>query len=455
MQLAILTAVLASLAAAENGVHPVGGLLWRLVAVFAAAIAPPAVALIGTHRLAPALSHDDASDDAMACMQNILLCIWLGAVAFILLVAQWPQIVRGNWQLAGWPLIDELAILLPVVGPLLLIWAALYRLERAMQVAACQARQVEPPPPYAAAYVWFHVRHHLALVLVPPLAIVTILEICSSLKITGSSLEASAWLVLPLLATTLLLLPVAVRRMWPTRPMAPGELREQLHRIAVERGCPLREPLVWDTNGTMANAAVVGYSRWLRYVLLSDVLLARLRPPEIIAVVKHELAHLRRWHLPLRLALLLLPVSWWLAMKQAYPVTIDQLLAWLTSLGIPESLVSAFGVPVGMLAYAVVAVGWYSRLLEYDADLDACLTPAGGVDPLAAADLHQALSIICGGQSENRWTQWLHPPTGARLMRLRRAIELPQTVGRFRQHVLFIAAAILAAHALAGLIAVL
>src|SRR6476469_1760996 len=51
MQLAILTAVLAAIAAAEGGGGPVEGVSWRLWAIFAAALAPPIAALVAGHRL--------------------------------------------------------------------------------------------------------------------------------------------------------------------------------------------------------------------------------------------------------------------------------------------------------------------------------------------------------------------------------------------------------------------
>src|SRR5262245_24119983 len=119
MQLAILTAVLAAIASAESGSGPVGGLAWRLLVVATAALIAPLAALVGTQRLAAAVGSDEDADDAVSRLQSGIIALWLGAVALILLVAQWPRIVRDNWQLAAWPLIDEVAILLPVVVSLL------------------------------------------------------------------------------------------------------------------------------------------------------------------------------------------------------------------------------------------------------------------------------------------------------------------------------------------------
>jgi len=203
----------------------------------------------------------------------------------------------------------------------------------------------------------------------------------------------------------------------------------------------------------MANAAVIGFSRYLRYLLITDVLLARLTREQIAAVVRHEMAHLRRWHLPLRLAVLLLPLTWWLAIQTAAPDISTTLAGAFASLHVPANFAAAFGLPLGMLAYAVVAVGWYSRLLEHDADLDACLNSDGRFDALGIIDLSSALLSICGRGPEGRFRQWLHPPVSQRVEFLRSAFTEPKRASSFRRRFWWIAAAIIILHGAAGLLA--
>src|SRR5262245_24609505 len=160
MQLAILTAVLASLAAAEGGGGPVAGVAWRLVLIASATLIAPLAALVGTHRLSALTGDDRGNDEAASRLETIVTGLWLAAVALILLVGQWPRIVRSNWQLAGWPLIDELAILLPVIAPLILVWTVMYRLERLEGSGRSCANQ----PLGLARYLWLQARHQLALI---------------------------------------------------------------------------------------------------------------------------------------------------------------------------------------------------------------------------------------------------------------------------------------------------
>jgi Zn-dependent protease with chaperone function len=312
-----------------------------------------------------------------------------------------------------------------------------------------------PPPSRLAAHLLMQARHYLGLVLIPPLAIVGLLEALTMAGMSPAHLQASWWLAIPLVGTVLVLMPLAVRRIWHTSPLSAGPLREALDHVCHGRKCPVRDILMWDTDYNMANAAVVGFSRRLRYVLLTDVLIARLNDRQIAAVVRHELAHLRRWHLPLRLALLLLPVAWWMALDHAWPGLSEELKALAASLGVRPQLAAALLLPVGMLGYALAVVGWYSRLLEHDADLDACLDDSRRVDAALAEDFCAALETLCAGSTESRLSQWLHPPVAKRLDMVRRAITKPEVIAAFRRAGTFVAAGMAILYVLAGVLALL
>jgi Zn-dependent protease with chaperone function len=189
-------------------------------------------------------------------------------------------------------------------------------------------------------------------------------------------------------------------------------------------------------------------------MLLTDVLVNHLSDDELAAVARHELAHLRRWHLPLRLAALLLPVAWWLAVKQVWPGVETTLETAVASLGIPSVLAANFGIPLALLAYAFIVIGAYSRLLEHDADLDACLDRHGRLDPVVSHDLCIALLRLCGGGRESRLAQWLHPPVHCRVDFIRLAAGDPARASAFRLRfglvaggiaALYLASAVLAA----------
>ncbi len=149
------------------------------------------------------------------------------------------------------------------------------------------------------AWLGFHYRS-IALLLAPYLFYAAAND-ALSLSRTASLLlgcwslagEAAAGAVFALLA---FLLPVGARRIWKTRPLARGPLRERLEATARRLSFRCRDLLVWDTAGLVANAAIVGFlPRW-RYVVLTDALLGVLRPGEVEAVFGHEAGHAKRRH---------------------------------------------------------------------------------------------------------------------------------------------------------------
>src|SRR4029078_11934703 len=99
MQLAILASVLAAIAAAEGGGGPVAGVAWRLALIATATLVAPLAALLGTPRLYRSNAAQHTAGDGTSRLESIVIALWLSAVALILLVGQWPRIVRSNWQL--------------------------------------------------------------------------------------------------------------------------------------------------------------------------------------------------------------------------------------------------------------------------------------------------------------------------------------------------------------------
>jgi Zn-dependent protease with chaperone function len=429
MQLAILTAVLAALAASQGSAAPLSGVGWRLAVLGGAVLAAPLAALVSLRHVARRQLEGAEQQRVLERIHFGLISLWLLAVAVMLGVAEWPRLVRVNWRLDRWPLVDESLVLLPVLAPLFLIWAALYRLESEPPHARARAGDARSG---VGRYLWLQARHYLGLILVPPLAMIAVCESLGALGVGSLSGDLVWWLAIPLLVAMLALLPLALRSLWQTTPLAAGELRAQLEAACVAKGCRVQEILVWHTQGTVANAAVTGLVRPLRYMLLTDALLAWLPPREIVAVVRHEAAHLARGHLPQRVALVALPLAMWMAAKPWCGGLDAKCAGMCAAWGVPWEALAPYALPMGMLVYAVVVVGWYSRLLEHDADLEACLTD-GRFEPLAADDFRRALVRLRGGRREPRWLAWLHPTLEQRLAFLQRAEESPAATAGFRR----------------------
>ena len=453
MQLAILLAVLCALSQTESAAEPIGGAVWRAALTLVGVLVAPLAAALGSLRLVRGLASEQVNasqqrERLWSRVQTVAVTLWLVTVAVTMYAIQWPRVVRSDWALARWPLVDELLILLPVVAPLLLYWAVLFWMQWSAQYAASRARGQAPPQLRLLSLIVQSARHQLALVLAPALGVVAAQEV---MLFCWPQFQSNAWwFYLPLLAGMLVLFPLVLRRIWHTAPLPAGELRDRLTACYQQQRVGVREVLVWQTDGQILNAAVAGMLPAARYIFLTDGLLARLTPDEVAAVVRHELGHITGRHMPLRMLVLALPLAVWLAASTAMPEFFELLSQRLTWIGLGESLQLSLLVPVLLAAYIVVVVGQYSQWLEHDADLAACLGPDGQIDRAAAEPFARALVKIIGRSRESRLTRWLHPALGDRLAVIAMALADPAGIVRFRRRLTWTACGLVASYVALG-----
>ena len=262
-------------------------------------------------------------------------------------------------------------------------------------------------------------RHYLGLGILPVLALL-LFEDLVTLVLPDWPGRDRAWLLyLPPLAALALGFPLLISRIWRTTPLPSCPLRQRLEMLAQQMGVGCREFKVWQTDGHVLNAAVAGLLPSVRYVFLTDALLRQLDDHEIEAVTAHEFGHVRRRHLLLRMLMLFLPL-WLLACLQTVmPQTAGHVVQWLHDSSAQSTPWSGLAVPLATLISATILLGWYSRLLEHDADL--CVLHTGRAEHFVAA--LERLCLLTGGRRHQR--SWLHPSTARRLDLLVRTMSDP------------------------------
>lgn len=288
--------------------------------------------------------------------------------------------------------LDECAALLPAVCSLLVIWNGQYPLSRRLRVN--EARHAFDPE-RARAQVWSrgqfmlsNVRMHLVLLLLPMLLLLAWSEsltlIAQRTGVFTGGTDGLAF-TLTLLAGSLVLiaiLPWVICRLWGTRALESGPLRQRLEAMCLAHGVRIRDIHLWHTYHAILNGAVIGFVPRIRYVLLTDRLIDDLPPEQIEAVMAHELAHIRRRHL-LWFAVVLTATLWGVS------ALTDMIIGLLptaapenSARSLAEFLYLTFGVPppvkpspvLEMLALAVslaaalAVFGWVSRRFERQAD---------------------------------------------------------------------------------------
>lgn len=208
--------------------------------------------------------------------------------------------------LEGWPHLDRVAMigrvlaLAPAVAAIVAYWLAIYPLERAarlrMQADTIISGGRALPAWTRRQFLDFQLRQNLLLVPAPVLLIMLIEEVLANLL--GPSRELLAYYLM--LAATLGVLvaaPVMIVRIWRTRSLPEGPLRSRLTLLCQAMGLTYRDIRLWQTDGVVVNAGVMGVLRPVRYVLLSDALLDNMEPRGVEAVFAHEAGHILHHHI--------------------------------------------------------------------------------------------------------------------------------------------------------------
>ncbi|HXF67925.1 MAG TPA: M48 family metallopeptidase, partial [Burkholderiales bacterium] len=206
-------------------------------------------------------------------------------------------------------------------------------------------------------------------------------------------------------------------------PLEDPELRQRVERLLARCGFKVKGLMVMDGSrrSTHGNAYFTGFGAAKRIVLF-DTLLARLDPPEVEAVLAHELGHFRLRHVAKRL-LWLAALSFALAWLLGYLARAPWFYAGLGVTAPSDAaalILFAIALPPFTLPLAPLAA-WYSRRHEFEADAYAARNAS-------ARDLVSALVKLYRENASTLTPDPLysafydsHPPAIARIARLREA----------------------------------
>jgi Zn-dependent protease with chaperone function len=238
--------------------------------------------------------------------RTLIIIIHLASV----LVFGWLGTVRS---IVGDPiLLDEIITLSPAILGVIGTWWAYYPIDRRLHEAILIRQLDEGQPVYPtlsrSAFVLMQTRLHLLLVLAPVLLIAGCTEVIGQAG-RAFGVGREHWIVavgkVVVGAGVFMLAPLLARMILDVKPMPLGPLRDALLEVCNRHRVKIRELLIWHTNGSVFNAAVMGLTGRLRYVMITDALLETMREDQVRAVMAHEIGHVRRRHLPWMVATLI------------------------------------------------------------------------------------------------------------------------------------------------------
>ena len=208
--------------------------------------------------------------------------------------AQWIQDTLGAYRI---PLLGKFVLLGPFLLTVIVGWALDYRLHLAIRTARTGGRAYWS----RWRHVVFNIRHMLLFTLVPIAIILLVIDVLEMylLDLAPVDMRYTIYLTVSLGAVfaVFLVAPLILTRIWRTRRLEPGALRSDLEEMCRRLNFNYRDILVWESDGVIANAAVMGLIAPVRFILVSDGIIDGMEPQYIRAVFAHEGGHVASGHL--------------------------------------------------------------------------------------------------------------------------------------------------------------
>jgi len=307
MLITILVTLIVSLSLAQGEIlgdlQPPSG--WTAVATVVYIVAAVVLTIAGTRSITRRLERGETLSNKTIRRRNILEAVyrcWLIAGQGGLIACgygQWAHRAVGHCNI---PLLEKLVLLVPFFLALILGWALDYRFHLAIRTAGTDEHTQVAPYWSRGKHILYNVRHMLLFALVPVGLILLVMDVLDMHVL--ASIPASAREVVYTLTSlgtafaVFLFAPLLIARIWRTRRLEPGPLRSDLEEICGSLKLKYRDILVWESEGVIANAAVMGLIAPVRFILVSDGIVDRLEPHQIRAVFAHEGGHITAHHLP-------------------------------------------------------------------------------------------------------------------------------------------------------------
>ncbi len=275
----------------------------------------------------------------------------------------------GNWVavdlgLGKIPLAAKAMNLLPFLMAMGLYWLLDWPFQRELRlrIAAKQNRSSDSLPTLWE-YLDYNLRHQLLFIAVPVGLIIGFQDVLSlyvePLLPGGTASQAAlAGAMIISAGIVFLICPLMIVRIWRTRRLPDGPMRNQLEQICQKMNLRYRDILIWQSGLTVANAGVMGLAGQVRYILLSDLMLDQMDSEQVKAVFAHEAGHIVSHHI------------FYLALFAITAGTISMTLATLAGqvLGLSSWMEEFFALSIMITAWSV-GFGWLSRKLERQSDV--------------------------------------------------------------------------------------
>ena len=328
--------------------------LLTLIVTIAVIILPPAlVYFLGSYATRALPTNQDARLRRVYLLKRSVIvfeCLLLIGYICDVYLLNLPLLTGKTLEWVPLIYTKHLVGIVPLIAGLTLIRLALYEVEQ--QVTSSNWKRGE--------YLSVHLKF-LLLPLLPLFIYLSLLDLIAYIPFLADHTYLPIALMMSLIFLAYIYTPLLLGLIWRTTPLTDVNLRNRLHRLAVQDNIKYKDIVIWQTE-SVANAAVAGIAPWSRQIFLTEALLQHFSDDEIEAIVAHEFGHVHYKHI---LTYLMFLIAYFLS----YAIYYIYIGRSLESIPFASSLLPAIGLVFFVALYFVIIFRALSRRFEHQADL--------------------------------------------------------------------------------------
>ncbi|MCP4152905.1 MAG: M48 family metalloprotease [bacterium] len=231
--------------------------------------------------------------------------------------------------------------------------------------------------------------------------------------------------------------PVLIVRLWECEPLPPSELRSSIEAFCKARGVKFKDIMSWNAlNKGLVTAGVIGVAPDYRYLMITPSLMDILNEDELMAVVSHEVGHVKKKH---HLLYLFFFIVFFIFIANVGTT----IMGWLNKIFITPSVILDYGLTGSVdggivntlnivfiiifialvIIYFRFVFGFFMRSFERQAD-GACFEDGTDPNHLIASFMKLGVRVGDDGKKKN----WHHYNLTQRINFIRKGMQNPGSV---------------------------
>jgi Zn-dependent protease with chaperone function len=286
----------------------------------------------------------------------------------------------------------------------------------------------------AAHHVKANIKFNLVIV-IPWLALLVLMDIIMVFSTPAMILAISSPLAQLVLFGTLVALlaiftPFFITWLWECKPLQDKELKDRIADFCRSQGVKFKKIMSWNAlNGGLVTAGVLGLIAPFRYLLITPELMNLLDEDELMAVVSHEVGHVKKKHLVyylmFLLAFMLISVSIFQLTTYHTPLDWTVVVQGGETAGseVVSNILSTAIFLLLFVLYFRFIFGYFMRNFEREADIF-CFK--AGINPSFMISSFEKLEQHMGGDSKK--SNWHHYTIPQRVGFLKTCLDDPRQI---------------------------